>query len=136
MKVAYRERHGFRQRKAMTIEETNIISITDDSFEEEVIRSPIPVLVVFGSESSGNAYISLRQIKEVAREYEGRVKVGKVEAADNVLTTRQYRIRQIPTLLYFKNGLVVDSIAGTVRKREVRDGIRVLLNESGRPGPL
>jgi thioredoxin 1 len=129
MKVAYRERQGFRKRGTMTSEEIHIISITDDSFEGEVLKSPVPVLVVFGSESSGSAYITLRQIKEVAREYEGRVKVGKVEAADNVLTTRQFRIRQIPTLLFFKNGLVVDSVAGTVRKREVRSGIRGLLNE-------
>jgi thioredoxin 1 len=85
--------------------------------------------VLFGSESSGNAYMTLRQIKEVAREYEGRVKVGIVEAADNILTTRQFRIRQIPTLLFIKNGLVVDSVAGTVRKRELRNGILGLLNE-------
>jgi len=113
----------------MTHEEINIISITDDSFEGEVLKSSIPVLVVFGSESSGSSYITLRQIKEAAREYEGRVKIGKVEAAENVVTTRQFRIRQIPTLLFFKNGLVVGSVAGTVRKQEVRSGIRDLLNE-------
>lgn len=118
-----------RERGTMTNEETHIISITDASFEGEVLKSPIPVLVLFGSESSGNAYMTLRQIKEVAREYEGRVKVGIVEAADNILTTRQFRIRQIPTLLFIKNGLVVDSVAGTVRKRELRNGILGLLNE-------
>lgn len=129
MKVAYREWQGFRKRGTMTHEEINIISITDDSFEGEVLKSSIPVLVVFGSESSGSSYITLRQIKEAAREYEGRVKIGKVEAAENVVTTRQFRIRQIPTLLFFKNGLVVGSVAGTVRKQEVRSGIRDLLNE-------
>ena len=129
MKVAYREWKGFKKRGAMTHEEINIISITDDSFEGEVLKSRIPVLVVFGSESSGSSYITLRQIKEAAREYEGRVKIGKVEAAENVVTTRQFRIRQIPTLLFFKNGLVVGSVAGTVRKQEVRSGIRDLLDE-------
>jgi thioredoxin 1 len=129
MKVAYREWKGFKKRGTMTHEEINIISITDDSFEGEVLKSPIPVLVVFGSESSGSSYITLRQIKEAAREFEGRVKIGKVEAAENVVTTRQFRIRQIPTLLFFKNGLVVGSVAGTVRKQEVRSGIRDLLDE-------
>ena len=113
----------------MINEDFNIVSITDDSFEREVLKSPIPVLVVFGSESSGSTYITLRQIEEVAREYEGRVKIRRVEASDNALTTKQFGIRQIPTLLFIKNGLVVEAITGIVRQRDVRAGIQSLLNE-------
>lgn len=129
MMFAYRESLEFKIKVPMSTGEINIDSITDDSFEGEVLNCPIPVLVVFSSESSGSAYLTLRQVQQVAREYEGKVKVGKVEAADNALTTRQFRIRQIPTLLFFKDGHVVDYVVGTVRKRDVRTGIRGLLDE-------
>jgi len=129
MKIAEIEPQGPGIEGAMTNEDFNIVSITDDSFEGEVLKSPIPVLVVFGSESSGSTYITLRQIKEAAREYAGKIKIGKVEAAENMVTTKEFRIRQIPTVLFFKNGLVTGSVTGTVRKREVRTGIRDLLNE-------
>jgi thioredoxin len=115
---------------AMSIDEVNFISITDDSFEEEVLKSPTPVIVVFASESSGSSYITLRQVQELVAEYEGRIKVGTMEVERNSLTTRQFRIRQVPTLLFFKNGLVVDYIIGTIRKRDLRIGIHDLLDGS------
>jgi len=111
----------------MTNGEVIFIPVTDDSFEREVIKCSIPILIIFGSETNGGSYITLRQVSEVIREYEGRVKVGKMEAETNPVTARQYRIRQIPTLLFFKNGQVVDYLVGTVRKSDIRAGLRDLL---------
>jgi thioredoxin len=112
----------------MATDDVHFISFTDDSFEEEVLKSATPVIVVFASESSGSSYITLRQVQELVGEFEGRIKVGTLEVERNSPTTRQFRIRQVPTLLFFKNGLVVDYIIGTVRKRDLSTGIHDLLD--------
>jgi len=112
----------------MSTHDDHFIAFTDETFEEEVLKSSTPVVVVFSSDSSGSTYITLRQVQELVREYEGRIKVGTLEVEKNGLITRQFRIRQVPTLLFFKNGLVVDYIIGTVRKSDLRTGIDDLLD--------
>ncbi len=92
------------------------LEITDENFEEVVLKSNKPVLVDFWAEWCGPCRIIASEIEELAKEYDGKAVVVKVNVDNNPQITTQFGIRNIPSILYFKNGEVVDKQVGAVPK--------------------
>ncbi|MBZ5623958.1 MAG: thioredoxin [Acidobacteriia bacterium] len=97
----------------------NTLSFTDSTFDQEVLRSEVPVLVDFWAEWCGPCRQMAPTIDVVASEYAGKIKVGKLDVDSNGSTAMRYNIRGIPTLLLFKGGKVVEQRVGAVGKSEV-----------------
>lgn len=99
------------------------LAFTDANFEAEVIASEQPVLVDFWAEWCGPCRMIGPVVEELAGEYEGKVKIGKVDVDNNPAVSVQYGIRSIPALLVFKGGKVVDQIVGAVPKSHLKKAI-------------
>jgi thioredoxin 1 len=98
----------------------NTLNFTDLAFDVEVLKSETPVLVDFWAEWCGPCRQMTPTIDALATEYDGRVKVGKLNVDDNGQTAMRYNIRSIPTLLLFKNGQVVEQRVGAMGKTDVQ----------------
>ncbi len=97
----------------------NIIEITDNSFEQEVLQSSIPVLVDFWAPWCGPCRAIAPVIDELSAEYSGKLKVAKCNVDENPNTPARFGIRAIPTLIIFKNGNVTEQITGAVAKSQI-----------------
>jgi thioredoxin 1 len=103
------------------------LHLTDDIFESEVIKSDIPVVIDFWATWCGPCRLIAPIIEELANEYEGKVKVCKLDVDNNQKTAMTYGIRSIPTVLFFKNGEVADTLIGAVPRPQFIDRIENLL---------
>jgi thioredoxin 1 len=104
------------------------IEVTDANFQKEVLESPTPVLIDFWAEWCGPCKMIAPVVEQLATDFQGKLKVGKVDVDSNQQTSMQYGIRSIPTLLFFKNGRVVDQIVGTVPKQALAEKVSKHLN--------
>lgn len=95
------------------------VTLTDANFESEVIKSDIPVLIDFWATWCGPCKAIAPIVEDLANEYNGKVKIGKVDVDENQQTAIKYGIRSIPTLLIVKNGKVDDMIVGAVPKAQI-----------------
>ncbi|MEX0994961.1 MAG: thioredoxin [Balneolaceae bacterium] len=104
------------------------IEFTDENFINEVEEADTPVLVDFWAEWCGPCQMVGPIVEELAGEYEGQVKIGKVDVDSNPEISVKYGIRSIPSLLIFKNGEVVDQIVGAVPKNQIKKQLDAQLN--------
>lgn len=103
------------------------VAFTGAEFEEQVLKSSVPVLVDFWAVWCGPCKMIAPHVEALATEYDGRVKVGKVNIDEERDITEKYGIMSIPTLLFFKDGKVVDQVVGAVPKSTIASKLESLL---------
>jgi thioredoxin 1 len=103
------------------------LAVTDTTFEEEVLKSELPVLVDFWAEWCAPCRMIGPIVEELGKDYEDKLKVAKVDVQNNNNIATKYGIMAIPALLIFKNGEVVDQIIGAVPKKIVEDRLAKVL---------
>ena len=97
----------------------NILTLTDDSFEADVLQSDTPVLVDYWAEWCGPCKMIAPVLEEIAEEYEGNLKVAKLNIDQNEATAPKYGVRGIPTLMIFKGGNVEGTKVGALSKSQL-----------------
>jgi thioredoxin 1 len=98
----------------------NIVTLTQTNFSKEVLQSPQPILVDFWAEWCGPCKMLSPVLDELAEEYTGKVRIGKVNIDEFQELAAQYGIRSIPTLLLFKQGQVAEQLVGLRSKRDLK----------------
>jgi len=105
----------------------NYVELSDANFEEEVLNSEIPVLVDFWAEWCAPCRVIEPMVDELAQQYSGKLKIGKMDVDQNPQSSMNYGIRSIPTLLFFKEGKAVDQLLGAVPKNQIEEKITELI---------
>ncbi len=106
---------------------SELMEFTDVNFESEVLKSDTPCLVDFWAEWCGPCRMVGPIVEEIAKEYAGKLKVGKLNVDDNNKTAVQYGIMSIPSLLFFSGGKVVDQVIGAVPKKQLVQRIEKII---------
>ena len=96
------------------------IQLTDDTFDKEVVNNTDPILVDFWAPWCGPCRMLAPLIEELAKEYSGKVRVGKLNTDDHPNAPTRYKISAIPTLLFFKGGKVVEQMVGVHSKADIK----------------
>ena len=104
----------------------NIVTLTKDNFAAEVLQSTQPVLVDFWAEWCGPCKMIAPVLEELAGEFAGRARIGKVNIDHDQELATQYGIRAIPTLLFFKGGQVAEQVVGAKSKKELKASLERL----------
>ena len=102
------------------------LELTDANFQNEVLESDVPVLVDFWAEWCGPCHMIAPAVEAVAQEFSDKAKVGKLNVDLNQMTAMEYNVRSIPTLLFFKDGKIVDQVVGAVPKRVLAEKLERL----------
>jgi thioredoxin 1 len=110
-------------------ENANLTTFTDDNFEEEVLNADKPVLVDFWATWCGPCRQIAPIVEDLADEFEGRAKVGKVDVDENPQTAQQFGVRSIPTLLFFKDGEVQEQLVGASGKKPLKETLEDLVGQ-------
>jgi len=108
--------------------ESGLPHVNDQNFSTEVLKADLPVLVDFWATWCGPCRSISPIVEELAKEFEGRVKVTKLNVDENPSTPSQYGVRGIPTLILFKGGKVLDQIVGAVPKARLKTMIEKALS--------
>jgi thioredoxin 1 len=108
----------FKETETLTVG-VNTVEVTDNNFDTEVLKASVPVLVDFWAPWCGPCKAIAPTIDAVARDYQGRAKITKLNVDENIATSSRYNIKGIPTLLLFKNGMVKEQIVGSTSKESI-----------------
>jgi len=104
-----------------------LVTITDDNFEEEVLKSDKPVLIDFWATWCGPCRMIAPIVEEMSAEYDGKAKIGKLDVDSNQQTSIKYGVRSIPTLLLFNDGELKETIIGAVPKAQLVNKLESVL---------
>ena len=103
------------------------LHFTDESFKQEVLESELPVLVDFWATWCGPCKMIAPLVDEFAKEYAGKMKIGKVDVDNNFKIPTQYGIMSIPTIMFFKKGKIMDQLVGAASKLDLKRKIEANL---------
>ena len=106
-----------------------VIAINDDSFEDEVLKCKLPVMVDFWAPWCGPCRMIAPITEKLAKEYEDRIKVCKLNIDDNPQTASTYRVLSIPQILFFRNGVTVDQSTGAVPEHVLQSKVESVLQK-------
>lgn len=104
------------------------LEVTDASFAKEVLKSGKPAMVDFWAAWCGPCRMVAPTVEELAKEFEGQAVVAKVDVDTNQQIAAEYGIRNIPTILFFKDGQVVDKVVGVVPKAQLEQKLKAIMN--------
>jgi thioredoxin 1 len=107
--------------------ELNIIRLTEENFRKTVLESSEPILVEIGADWCGSCHIMAPIIEKLAGEYQGQIKIGKLDIDTNETVARTYGVNELPLLLFFKDGKLLDHIIGTVSQKVLQTRIQAFL---------
>ena len=101
--------------------------LTDKNFQKEVLENSVPVMVEFAADWSGACQILAPVLEQLQNDFSGQIKIGRINIEDHSQTMTTYGIKEIPVLLFFKEGKVVDQIMGMVPRPVIAARLRDLL---------
>jgi thioredoxin 1 len=102
----------------------DLLTITDDNFQSDVLGSDLPVLVDFWATWCGPCRALAPAVEELAKQYAGKIKVGKLDIDEHQNVPQKYSIMSIPTLMIFKGGQLADQVVGNVGKAKLEEMIK------------
>ena len=105
----------------------DLLQVTDENFDDEIMNSELPAMVDFWAEWCGPCKMVGPVVEDLAKEYEGRIKIAKMDVDQNRQTPVRFGIRNIPTLILFKDGAVAQTIVGAQSKSNLESELKKLL---------
>jgi thioredoxin 1 len=119
--------HGY-DKPVINYKSMSATIVTNENFEAEVIKSELPVIIDFWAEWCGPCKVLSPIIEELAKEYEGKIKVAKVNVDEQPeLSSTKFQIMSIPTMKFFKGGLEVDELIGAAPKQSIEEKLKKML---------
>ena len=106
---------------------SDLLEVTDKTFDEEIVNSDIPAMVDFWATWCGPCKMVAPVVEELAKDYQGKIKVAKMDVDNNRETPARFGIRNIPTLIFFKGGQVANTIIGAQPKSAIESELKKLL---------